>query len=75
VTIRIDGPGIPEQGVSFVNPNEQGKYVWSLGEVAGGEYTATVTAPSHRQRVFCFDVALTEPAEPGKWGQSAGLGM
>jgi hypothetical protein len=75
VTIRLDGPGFSADGRSFVHPNEQGIFVWGLGKIAAGNYTATVTAPSYRQRVFCFDLALSEPASPGQWGQNAGLGM
>ena len=74
VTLNLRGPGLPEQGVEFVNPNEQGHYVWSIGDVTRGEYTATVSSPTHRQRVFCFDVGVGEPAD-GQWGQSMGLGM
>jgi hypothetical protein len=75
VDILIEGPGLGGDGAGFSHPNEQGLYVWALGEVAGGGYTATVTAPSHEQRVFCFDVALSEPAGPGRWGRDMDLGM
>lgn len=75
VNIHLDGPGLDPGGVSFVHPNEQGHYVWSLGEIQAGEFQATVTSTTHRQRMFCFDVALGEPAGPHEYGISRGLGM
>ena len=75
VTLRLDGPGLPPGGRSFVNPNEQGLFVWSAGPLEAGEYTATVTAPRPHQRLFCFDLALGRPAAPGEEGSSGGIGM
>jgi hypothetical protein len=75
VTIRLEGPGLGPDGLTFENPNEQGLYVWSLGRTREGEYTATVTAPRPHQRVFCFDVALGEHVPGGPWNESGGIGM
>jgi hypothetical protein len=75
VTIRLTGPGLPDGGLSFVHPNEQGLYVWSLGSTSAGEYMARVTSPDPRQRVFCFDVALGEPVTEGPYNQNGGIGM
>ncbi|MBW2260588.1 MAG: hypothetical protein JRG91_01340 [Deltaproteobacteria bacterium] len=75
VTINVKGPGLPQGGLTFTNPNEQGLYVWSLGRIPGGEYTASVSAPRPHQRVFCFDVALGELTTTGPWNQSGDIGM
>ncbi len=75
VNILVEGPGIGQDEARFTHPNEQGLYVWYLGEIEAGQFTATITATDHRQRVFCFDVAMGDPALPGQWGKSSGLGM
>ncbi len=75
VTLRLEGPGLPPGGESFVNPNEQGLFVWSTGPLQAGEYTATVTAPRPHQRIFCFDLALGHPASGDGPGDSGGIGM
>jgi len=75
VTINVKGPALPESGLTFTNPNEQGLYSWSLGWTTAGEYVATVTAPDPRQRVFCFDVAIGEHVPDGPWNQHGGIGM
>jgi hypothetical protein len=75
VTINVKGPDLPSSGLTFRNPNEQGLYVWSLGRIPGGEYTASVSAPRPHQRVFCFDVALGEVVPDGPWNQSGDIGM
>ena len=75
VTLRLDGPGLPEEGMTVVNPNEQGLFIWSLGRPEPGEYTATITAPRPHNRFFCFDVALGEKVPSGPYRESDGIGM